>query len=244
MFTAIRHASSRVSNLAAERVRHTIEAAEKYSQFCPFERGQSLRVSGDCEGLMLVRCVHCDLSSLRPCGPSIGATSTLVTFGIARNAAPVFRPWSPFLTIPTLSRCAAIILGFAQQLRQLGDIRRDPPRLVFREQQLGSPPLDEDGGVLLDRGSLLATQQALRAIAIFAVGRSDHHSVSRVLEIGPVVLGDRRHESLLIERNLAAGCVLPDSNSVCDQRHRLVVPRQTRAAGSGGALADELVLAR
>jgi len=51
MFTAIRHASSRVSNLAAERVRHTIEAAEKYSQFCPFERGQSLRVSGDCEGL-------------------------------------------------------------------------------------------------------------------------------------------------------------------------------------------------
>jgi len=55
IFTAIRHASSRVSNLAAERVarlglRHTIEAAEKYSQFCLFERGQSLRVSGDCEG--------------------------------------------------------------------------------------------------------------------------------------------------------------------------------------------------
>jgi len=46
-----------VSNLAAERVarlsiglRHTIEAAAKYSQFCLFERGQLLRVSGDCEG--------------------------------------------------------------------------------------------------------------------------------------------------------------------------------------------------
>src|SRR5262252_8934266 len=62
--------------------------------------------------------------------------------------------------------------------------------------------LDEDGGVLLDRGSLLATHQALRAIAIFAVGRGDHHSVSGVLEIGPVVLGERRHDSLLIERNL------------------------------------------
>ena len=53
------------------------------------------------------------------CGPSIGATTTRVTFGIVRNAAPVFRPWSPFLTIPTLSRCAAIILGFAQQTGSL-----------------------------------------------------------------------------------------------------------------------------
>jgi hypothetical protein len=94
-------------------------------------------------------------------------------------------------------------------------------------------PLDEDGGVLLDRCSLLATNQALRAIAIFAVGRSDHHSVSGVLEIGPVVLGERRHFFLLIERNLALDWVLPDSNSVCDQRHRLVVPRQTTGVESG-----------
>jgi hypothetical protein len=45
------------------------------------------------------------------CGPGIGATTTRVTFGIARNAARVFRPWSLFLTIPIVSRCAAIILG-------------------------------------------------------------------------------------------------------------------------------------
>ena len=70
-------------------------------------------------------------SWLRLCGPSIGATSTLVTFGIARNAAPVFRPWSPFLTITILSRYAVIVLGFAQQPRQFGDIRRNPSRLVF-----------------------------------------------------------------------------------------------------------------
>jgi hypothetical protein len=68
------------------------------------------------------------LTWLRLCAPSIGATTARVTFGIARNAAPVFRPWSLFLTTSTLSRCAAIILGFAQQLRQVGAIRRDPPR--------------------------------------------------------------------------------------------------------------------
>src|SRR5262249_29631831 len=80
------------------------------------------------------------LSWLRPCGPSIGATTTHVTFGIARNAAPVFRPRSPLPTIPTLSRSAAIILGFAQQLRQLGNIRRDTPRLILREQLGGRTP--------------------------------------------------------------------------------------------------------
>src|SRR5262249_27197314 len=31
-------------------LRHTIGAAAKYSQFCLFEGGQLLRVSGDCEG--------------------------------------------------------------------------------------------------------------------------------------------------------------------------------------------------
>ena len=116
-----------------------------------------------------------------------------------------------------------------------------PSRLVFREQlACRAPALGEDGGVRLDRISLLATHQALRAIAIFAVGGSDHYDSSGVLEIGPVVLGERPHDSLLIERNLALGWVLPDSNSVCDQRHRLVVPRQTSAAGSGGALADDV----
>jgi hypothetical protein len=121
-------------------------AAAKYSQFCLFERGQSLRVSGDCESphagshsenlsasrnfgacssyalrgrqrnlYMLVRrlpwCVafNAILTWLRLCGPSIGATTTRVTFGIARNAVPVFRPWFPSLTTPTLSRRAAII---------------------------------------------------------------------------------------------------------------------------------------
>jgi len=172
---AILRASSLLSNLAAGRLlsiglRHTIGAAAKYSQFCLFEGGQLLRVSGDCEGphagshsenlsasrnfdaggsyalrgcqrRILVRrltwCVafNAILSWLRLCGPSIGATTTHVTFGIARNAAPVFRPRSPLPTIPTLSRGAAIILGFAQQLRQLGDIRRNPPRLTFAEQR-------------------------------------------------------------------------------------------------------------
>jgi hypothetical protein len=152
-------------------LRHTIGAAAKSSQFCLFEGGQLLRVSGDCEGphagshsqnlsasrnfdargsyalrgcqrnlYTLVRrltwCIAFSavLTWLRLCGPSIGATTTRVTFGIARNAAPVFRPWSPFLTIPTLSCCAAIVLGFAQRLQELGDIRRNPPRLIFREQ--------------------------------------------------------------------------------------------------------------
>ena len=74
----------------------------------------------------LTRCIafNAVLTWLRLCGPSIGTTTMRVTFGIAQNAAPVFRRWSPFLTIPTLSCCAAIILGFAQQLRQLGNIRR------------------------------------------------------------------------------------------------------------------------
>ena len=75
----------------------------------------------------MVRCVSMRYW-LRLCGPSIGAMTTHVTFGIARNAAPVFRPRSPLPTIPTLSRSAAIILGFAQQLRRLGDIRRNPSR--------------------------------------------------------------------------------------------------------------------
>jgi hypothetical protein len=57
-----------------------------------------------------------------------------VTFGIARNAAPVFRPWSLFLTTPPLSHCTAIILSFAQQPRQLGKIHRDSPRLIAREK--------------------------------------------------------------------------------------------------------------
>jgi hypothetical protein len=80
------------------------------------------------------------LTWLRLCDPSTGATTTRVTFGIARNAAPVFPPWSPFLTIPTLSHCAAIILSFAQQLRELGDICRNP-RLVFGERFRRRPPL-------------------------------------------------------------------------------------------------------
>ena len=165
---SISGASFLLSNLAAGRLlsiglRHTMGAAPKYSQFCLFEGGQLLWVSGDCEGphagshsenlsasrnfdargsyalrgcqrRILVRrltwCVafNAILSWLRLCGPSIGATSRRVTFGIARNAAPVFRPSSPFLTIPTMSHCAAIVSGFAQQLRELGDIPRNPPR--------------------------------------------------------------------------------------------------------------------
>jgi hypothetical protein len=57
IFAAIRRASSLLSSLAADRLarlsiglRHTIGAAAKYSQFCLFEVGQLLRVSGDCEG--------------------------------------------------------------------------------------------------------------------------------------------------------------------------------------------------
>jgi hypothetical protein len=72
-------------------------------------------------------------SWLRLCDPSIGATSTPVTFGIARVAALVFRPWYHFPTMPSPSRCAAIVLGFPQQPRQLGDIHRNPSRLIFAE---------------------------------------------------------------------------------------------------------------
>jgi hypothetical protein len=118
----------RASTRLSIGLRHTIGAAAKYSQFCLFEGGQLLRVSGDCEGphagshsenlsasrnfdargsyalrgcqrnlYILVRrltwCVafNAVLTWLRLCGPSIGATTTRVTFGIARNAAPVFR---------------------------------------------------------------------------------------------------------------------------------------------------------
>jgi hypothetical protein len=38
----------------------------------------------------------------------------------------------------SFATCLLLINLFAQQLRQLGDVRRDPPRLVFREQ-LGRP---------------------------------------------------------------------------------------------------------
>jgi hypothetical protein len=63
IFVAILPASSRASKLAAEGMaglsiglRPTIAAAPKYSQICLFEGGQLLRVSGDCEVPMLVRC--------------------------------------------------------------------------------------------------------------------------------------------------------------------------------------------
>src|SRR5215467_7942493 len=81
----------------------------------------------------MVRCVQCDTELVAPVRSEYWSDDHALTFGIARNAAPVFRPRSPLPTIPT-SRGAAIILGFAQQLRRLGDIRRNPPRLVFREQ--------------------------------------------------------------------------------------------------------------
>jgi hypothetical protein len=96
--------------------------------------------------------------------------------------------------------------------------------------------LSEDGGVLLDRSSLLATHQALRAITIFAIGRSDHHNVSGLLEIRSVVLGERRHDSLLIERNAAPNGMLLDGNNVCDRRHRLVVPRLTARRREAAAI--------
>jgi hypothetical protein len=41
------------------------------------------------------------LSWLRPKGPSTGATGTPVTFGSARNAAPVSILWSRFLPTPS-----------------------------------------------------------------------------------------------------------------------------------------------
>ena len=57
--------------------------------------------------------------------------------------------------------------------------------------------LDEDSVMLLY--SILATHQALRAIAIFAVGRSDQHPVSRKFGIGSVVLVQvGRHVFLLM----------------------------------------------
>ena len=50
------------------------------------------------------------------------------------------RPNRFFVTIiarPTQSRrCAAMLSSFAQQLRQLGDIHRNPPRLIFGEPEL------------------------------------------------------------------------------------------------------------
>jgi hypothetical protein len=56
-----------------------------------------------------------------------------VTFGTARNAAPVFRPWSRFLPTSTRSR-RCLLSRFAQRLRQLGKISRNAPRLIVREQ--------------------------------------------------------------------------------------------------------------
>jgi hypothetical protein len=60
-------------------------------------------------------------------------------FGTARNAAPVFRPWFPFLPNPTRSR-RCLLSRFEQKLRQLCDIRRDPPRPDLRSVAL---PLSE-----------------------------------------------------------------------------------------------------
>jgi hypothetical protein len=62
---------------------------------------------------------------LRLCGPSIGATSALVTFGFARNAAPVFRLWFLFLLPETPN---------TELLKDIGDFRRDPSRLILVEQ--------------------------------------------------------------------------------------------------------------
>ena len=49
------------------------------------------------------------LSWLRPKGPSTGATGTPVTFGSARNAAPVSILWSRFLPTPTPSQWQDIL---------------------------------------------------------------------------------------------------------------------------------------
>ena len=119
------HAGSHSENLSASR---NFDAGGSYAQ-----RGRERNLYILVRSLTWCGAFNAVLTWLRLCGPSIGATTTRVTFGIAQNATPVFRPWSPFLTTPTLSRCAAIIFGFAQQLRQLGDIPRDPPRLIFGE---------------------------------------------------------------------------------------------------------------
>ena len=91
-------------------------------------------------------------------------------------------------------------------------------------------------GVLLDRTSLLATHQALRAIAIFAVGRSDHHNVSGVLVVGSVVALGERHDSLLLRGTQPQiHCSLTAIASVIG----VTGFDGTRAAGSGRWLPDK-----
>ncbi len=77
--------------------------------------------------------------------------------------------------------------------------------------------LDEDSAMLLY--SILATHQALRAIAIFAVGRNDQHPVSGKFGIGSVVLVHVGGHVFLLMRGTRANPILADSNRVCDRRH-------------------------
>jgi hypothetical protein len=77
--------------------------------------------------------------------------------------------------------------------------------------------LDEDSAMLLY--SILATHQALRAIAIFTVGRSDQQPVSRKFGIGSVVLVQVGGHVFRLMRGTWAKAILADSNRVCDRRH-------------------------
>ena len=60
-------------------------------------------------------------------------------------------------------------LKFAQQLRQLGDIRRDPPRLVLGEELGRRPPVRLIG--IIDVGKLLSVRVAYDVVVRLQLGR-------------------------------------------------------------------------
>ena len=80
---------------------------------------------------MLVRCVHCDSELVAPVRSEYWSNKHACHIWHCPKCCACFSSLVSFSDVTILSRYAVIVLGFAQQPRQFGDIRRNPSRLVF-----------------------------------------------------------------------------------------------------------------
>ena len=89
----------------------------------------------------MLRCVQCDTELVAPIRSEYWSDNHACHVWHCPKCCACFSSLVSFLTKPTQSRCC-MLSRFAQQLRQLGNIRRDPPCLIFREQLGRRAPAD------------------------------------------------------------------------------------------------------
>jgi hypothetical protein len=88
----------------------------------------------------MVHCVQCGTDLVAPVRSEYWSNNHACHIWHCPKCCACFSSLVSFLTMPTLSHRAPIILGFAQPLRELGDICRNR-RLVFGERFRRRPPL-------------------------------------------------------------------------------------------------------